>query len=86
MTIREIAAMDMTPRRSGAEHSRRAPLTLAMPEPAPVQAVQAQCHSCGLPIRAGLAHAGEAQCVEALRIEIQILKAFRRKDPRETAA
>lgn len=86
MTIREIAVMDMTPRRPGAEHNRRAPLALAMPEPSPAPVAHPQCHSCGLPIRAGLAHAGEAQCVEALRIEIQILKAFRRKDPRETAA
>ena len=84
MTIREMTVMDMTPR-SGLENSRRAPLSLAMPEQQPA-AAQSQCNSCGLPIRAGLAHAGEAQCVEALRIEIQLLKAFRRKDPRETAA
>lgn len=45
-----------------------------------------RCRSCGLPLQGGVAHASDASCVDALRVEIRRLKERLVSGPPRTVA
>jgi hypothetical protein len=51
----------------------------AAPTPAGGVRAHTRCRSCGLHVHAALAHASDADCVEALRVEVELHNAWKAK-------